>query len=909
MRRLLRRVARLFWRRRDAEALREELAFHIDEDADDRVAAGASPDTARRAAQRELGNATLVMEDTRAVWTWPALERLVSDVRYAVRRAIRAPVFSLVAIVSLALGIGANAAVFSLYNAVLLRPLPVPDASELVNLSTPGDKSGSISGNRSGSSDNVFSYPMFRDLDARQEVLTGVAGHWMERVNLAAAGSTAPGQIDLVSSNYFSVLQLTPLLGRLFGPDDDRSPGGAPVVVLTHDYWLSHFNGASNVIGQTVVANGITLTVIGVAPDGFAGTTVGAPVDAFAPITLGSRLDPGFFNDYADRRWYWVYAFGRLEPGVSIDAARTSLNGLYHAILTNIEAPLRPTMDEATRARFVSRPLGVEPGAGGQSRLRERAPTAMLMLFAVTAVVLLIACANLANLLLARSAARTAEFAVRASIGASRGRLVGQLLIEACTLSAVGGVAGLALGQWLLAALAGTLAPIGFPIVDTSLDWRVLAFAVGASLATGLVFGVFPALHATRIDLAPALKDHGARSTGAHSAARFRATMIFVQMALATVLLVSAGLFIRSFVNVGRVDVGIDVDRLVTFTIYPRLNGYTADATRDLLERAETALAAMPGVERASASTIPLVSDNYSDTNVNVEGSTVEPDHGHAAAYSHVGPGFFKTTGIRLLAGRDITAADGEGAPKIAVVNEAFARKFHLGANPLGKRMGVNRSGATLDTEIVGVAADAIYDNVTTDVPAVFYTPYRQDEHLGSATLYVRTSIDPAVVLKSIPTVMARLDPNLPLEQLRTMADQVRVNENGSRVIATLAVSFAALATLLASIGLYGVLAYTVSQRTREFGVRMALGAAPGQVRRLVLRQVAGITIVAAVVGVGGALLVGKAVESLLFRMNGHDPSVITAGVGVLLAVALAAGAAPAWRASRIDPIRALRYE
>jgi predicted permease len=908
MRRLLRRLTRLFWRRRDAEALREELAFHIDEEADDRVAAGAAPDAARRAARRELGNTTLVMEDTRAVWTWPALERVVADVRYALRRAVRAPVFSLVAVGSLALGIGANAAAFSLYNAVLLRPLPVPGASALVNLASPGDKNGSVSCNRSGSCDNVFSYPMFRDLDERQDVLTGVAAHYMERVNLAAAGSTAPGQIDLVSSNYFSVLQLTPALGRLFGPDDDRAPGGAPVVVLTHAYWLSHFNGASDVVGRTVVANGVTLTVVGVAPESFVGTAVGAPVDAFAPITMRGRLVAGF-NDYGDRRSYWVYLFGRLKPGVSIDAARTSLNGLYHAILTNVDAPLQTKMDETARARFVNRPLVMAPGAGGQSRLRELAPTALLMLFAVTGVVLLIACANVANLLLARSGARTAELAVRTSIGASRGRLVGQLLIEACVLSAAGGLAGLALGQWLLAALSRMLEPIGFPTVDTSLDWRVLAFAVAASLATGLVFGVFPALHATRIDLAPALKDHGTRSTGARSAARFRAAMIFVQMALATVLLVSAGLFIRSLVNVGRVDVGIDVDRLVTFTIYPRLNGYTPAATRDLLERAEEALAATPAVERASASTVPLVSDSSYRTNVYVEGFMAGPDHDHGAAYSRVGPGFFRTTGIRLVAGRDITAADRDGAPKVVVVNEAFVRKFHLGANPLGKRIGINDSDAALDTEIVGIAADATYNNVTADVPAVFYTPYRQDDDLGGATLYVRTSIAPDAVLKTIPTVIARLDPNLPLEQLRTMADQVRVNENGSRVIATLAVSFAALATLLASIGLYGVLAYTVSQRTREFGVRMALGAAPGHVRRLVLRQVARITIAGAAVGIAGALLVGRAVESLLFRMNGHDPWVIAAGVGVLLTVALAAGAGPAWRASRIDPIRALRYD
>jgi predicted permease len=566
-------------------------------------------------------------------------------------------------------------------------------------------------------------------------------------------------------------------------------------------------------------------------------------------------------------------------------------------------------MDEAARTRFVNRPLIVEPGAGGQSRLRELAPTALLMLSAVTGVVLLIACANLANLLLARSGARRAELAVRASIGASRGRLVLQLLIEACVLSALGGLAGLALGQWLLAALSHMLEPMGFPVVDTALDWRVLAFAVGASLATGLVFGVFPALHATRIDLAPAMKDHGTRSTGARSAARFRAAMIFVQMALATVLLVSAGLFIRSLANVGRVELGMDVDQLATFTIRPALNGNTPGATRRLLEQVETALTAAPGIERASVSTVPLVAGSYYSTSVNVEGTTPDPDADHQSAYSGVGPGFLETTGMRLLAGRDIAATDVHDAPKVAVVNEAFVRKFHLGPNPVGRRIGIGGAHAPLETTIVGLAADATYSSVTDDVPAVFYTPYRQDADLSGATLYVRTSIAPHAVLQTIRAVVARLDPNLPVEQLRTMAEQVRVNENGSRVLATLAVAFAALATLLASIGLYGVLAYAVSQRTREFGVRMALGAAPGHVRRLVLRQLARITVAGAIVGVAGALVVGRAVESLLFRMNGHDPWVITAGVGVLLAVALAAGAGPAWRASRIDPLRALRYE
>ncbi len=539
--------------------------------------------------------------------------------------------------------------------------------------------------------------------------------------------------------------------------------------------------------------------------------------------------------------------------------------------------------------------------------MHRNAGSPLALLFAVTGIVLLIACANLANLLLARSAARSAELAIRTSIGASRRTLVVQLLIEACVLAIAGGLTGLAIAEWIVSAAVRALTADAGAVIVVHLDWRVIAFSAALSLATGLLFGVFPAFHSTKVGPASALKNDSGRSTSSRAASRFRGAMILAQMALSTLLLVSAGLTIRSLVNVSRVDLGIRVDHLVTFTISPRLNGYSPDAARDLFERTEAALSAMPGASIASASTVPLVAGTFYGTSVTVQDFAGGDGVDSNSAFSQTGPGFFETAGIPLLAGRDFAPGDDLTAPKVAIVNEAFAKKFKLGHSAVGKRM---KSGSDpVDMEIVGLVRDARYSNVREDAPALFYMPYRQDKNLGRATFYVRTPLDPDALLKAVPAVMHRLDPNLPMEDLRTMENQVRVNEAGDRAITMLATAFALLATLLAAIGLYGVLAYTVAQRTREFGVRMALGAAPAEVRRLVLRSVVRLATAGSLLGALAALFAGRYLQTLLYQMSGFDPWVLGAAIATLTVVALAAGFVPAWRASRIDPMRALRAE
>jgi putative ABC transport system permease protein len=443
-----------------------------------------------------------------------------------------------------------------------------------------------------------------------------------------------------------------------------------------------------------------------------------------------------------------------------------------------------------------------------------------------------------------------------------------------------------------------------------TLDSSVVLFAAAVSVGTGILFGLVPALHSTRPDLAATLKDNARQPAGARGVALFRKALVVVQIALSMALLAAAGLFTRSLLNVSRVDLGIQVDRLVTFSVAPMLNGYTPDRTRTLFTQLEDRLRALPGVTDVTVSLVPLLSgDNYGN-DVSVEGYPTGPDVDNNSRYDEVGPDFFRTLGIPLLSGREVTRADTLGAPKVAVVNEAFAKKFKLGRAAVGKLM-ARRSGnaATLDMEIVGLVPNAKYSEVKAEVPPVFYTPYRQDDQLGYGTFYVRTAGDPAPLIGAIPGVLSSLDPNLPVNDLRTMPEQVRENVFLDRLISTLSAAFAGLATLLAAIGLYGVLAYTVAQRTREFGLRMALGADPRRVRRLVLRQVGWMTVIGGAAGLGLAVLIGSLARSLLFEMQAYDPAVLAVSTGALVAVALTAGVIPAVRASRIDPMRALRYE
>ena len=583
---------------------------------------------------------------------------------------------------------------------------------------------------------------------------------------------------------------------------------------------------------------------------------------------------------------------------------------LYHNIINNVEADLNKMLSTPTFARFLEKRIIVDPGARGQSLMTRDAQQPLTMLMCVAALVLLIACANIANLLLVRAAARSSEMAVRLSLGASRAQLISQLLIESCVLAGLGGAAGLLIARWTLATAAGLLPAQMAAVVPPGIDIRMLLTASLLSLGTGLLFGLFPALHSTRPDLAPVLKGHSGQPSGAKTAKRFRLTLATAQIALSMALLVAAGLFTRSLYNVSRVELGLRTDRLVTFSITPQMNGYTIERSHALFQRIEEELTRQPGVTAVSGSLVPTLAGVSWGTDVAVEGFKSGPDINSNSRYNAVGADYFATMGMPLVAGRDFTTADRQGAPLVAIVNESFARKFNLGTDVVGKRMGWQRGGGSpLDTEIVAVVKDAKYSEVKGNVPALFFLPYRQDHTVGALTFYIRTSFEPESVLTSVRDVVSRLDPNLPVDNLRTMDRQVQENVSIDRFLMILSASFAALATLLAAVGLYGVLAYTVAQRTREIGLRMALGAAPGNVRRMILRQVGIMTAIGSFIGLTAGLWITSATKSQLFQMEGPDVGVFAAASVLLSGVAIAAGLVPAHRASRVDPMTALRHE
>ena len=831
----------------------------------------------------------------------------MKNLKLALRTLLKTPFVTVVAILSLALGIGATSAIFSLYNQLLLRPLAVPEPKGLVSLGAPGPKPGSQSCNQAGDCDEVFTYPMYRDLQKAQTVFTGLAAHRLFGANLAYKGQTVSSEGLLVSGNYFQVLGVQPALGRLFNSGDDRAVGEALVAVLDYDYWRTRFGQNPVVLNETLIVNGQSLTIVGVAPRGFTGSTLGARPQVYVPITLRGLMNPGF-DEFHNRRAYWAYVFGRLRPGVTLEQARASINVPYRAIINDVEAPLQRGMSDQTMKRFRARELVLEEGSRGQSSVDQESRTPLTLLMGVTAFVLLIACANIANLLLARSAARAGEMAVRLSIGAGRRHLIAQLLTESLMLALLGGLAGLLVAYWTLNAISAMLPQDAANTIPATIDGTVLLFAGAVTIGTGFLFGLFPAIHSTRPDLLSTLKGQTGQPSGARAAARFRTGLATAQIAISMALLVSAGLFTKSLLNVSRVDLGIKVDNVVTFGVSPELNAYTPERSRVLFERMEDRLAAVPGVTGVTAALVPLLAGSSWGTSVHVQGFKSGPDIDSNSRFNEVGPGYFRTLGVPLVSGREFTASDTLKSPKVAIVNEAFAKKFNLGRDAVGKRMGDDRE-ETLDIEIVGLAQDAKYNEVKDPVPPMFFRPYRQDDSVGSMTFYVRTSLRPEDLVGMIPRVIAELDPNLPLENLRTMPQQVQDNVFLDRLITTLSAAFAALATLLAAVGLYGVLAYTVAQRTREIGLRMALGAAPSRVRAMVLKQVGVMTLIGGLVGLTAAFWIGPAAEALLFQLDGRDPIVMAASALVLAVVALAAGFVPAHRASRVEPMWALRYE
>ena len=829
------------------------------------------------------------------------------NVKLAFRTLFKTPFVTIVAVLSLALGIGANAAIYSLFNQMLLRPLPVAQPDRLVNLAAPGPQNGSNSCNQAGDCTEVFSYPMFRDLEKANTAFSGVAGHFLFGVNVAMTGQTPVNGLGVfVSGSYFPVLGIHAAMGRLLTPNDDQTIGGNYVAVLSYPFWETHLGADPAVVNQVMTINGQRMTIVGVAPKGFTGTTLGAEPYVFVPISMRGVMNQGW-TGFDRRNSYWIYLFARLKPGASIEQARAAVNAVYRPIINDVEVPLQKGMSAQTLAKFRAKEITLADGRKGQSSTIKQSRTPLLLLFAITAIVLLIACANIANLLLARAANRAMEMAVRLSLGATRRQLIAQLLTESVLLAVLGGLASIVVAHWTLGAITAMLPADGGNAMTFSLSVPVLWFTAAVSLGTGLLFGIVPALQSTRPDLVTELRNNSGKLSGGRGAARFRTSLVTAQIALSMALLISAGLFIKSLRNISRVDLGINIDNVVTFGVSPSRSGYDTIRTAALYARMEEELAAIPGVSGVTSSSVQILSGSNWGEGVSVEGFKKDADTDAGSRTSVVGPNYFHLLGVPLLAGRDFTASDNAGAMKVAIVNEAFAKKFNLGTNVVGKHMSVDND--SLNITIVGLSKNSKYSEVKAKIPPVFVLPYRQAGRVGPNNFYLRTAVSPTQILRAIPAVMKKIDPNLPIEDLKTLPQQVQENVFLDRMIGTLSASFAALATLLAAVGLYGVLAYSVAQRTREIGVRMALGADRRHVRSMILRQVGVMTLVGGFIGIAGAVGLGRAASSLLFELSGFDPSVIVVAAILLTMVALGAGLLPALRASRIDPMAALRYE
>jgi predicted permease len=829
------------------------------------------------------------------------------NLKLAFRTLFKTPFVTIVAILSLALGIGANAAIYSLFNEMLLAPLPVPQPDRLVNFAAPGPIRGSNSCGQAGGCDEVFSYPMFRDLAKAPSAFSGIAGHVSFGVSVAMPGQTPVTADGLyISGSYFPVLGIRPALGRLLTPNDDQTIGGHYLTVLSHGFWKTQLGGDPGVIGKQISINGKQMMIVGIAAEGFNGTTLGLRPAVFVPMTMRSTLSSGW-TGYERRNNYWVYLFGRLKPGMSMAQGLSSVNATYKTLINDVEAAQQNGMSAQTMQKFRAKLVAMTDGRKGQSQTIKNSRSPLTLLFSITGIVLLIACANIANLLLARATNRNMEMAVRLSLGATRRQLIGQVLTESVLLAILGGTVGIVVAYWTLNGVTALLPVQVQTTMQFSLSMPAIAFTGVLSLTTGLLFGIVPALQSTRPDLVTELRNNSGKLSGGRGAARFRSTLVTVQIALSMALLISAGLFIKSLRNISRVDLGIKLDNMTTFSISPARVGYDSSRALALYGRVEDALAAIPGVTSVTTSVIAVLNGNNWGEGVSVEGFKKDPDTDDGSSYNAVGASYFKVLGVPLLSGRDFTVSDNGAAMPVAIVNEAFAKKFNLGTNAVGKRMSMGND--SLNITIVGLAKNSKYAEVKGNIPPVFVRPYRQAGRWTNNNFYVRSALEPEQVLRAIPDVIKSIEPNLPVDRLKTVAQQAEDNVFMDRMISTLSAAFALLATLLAAVGLYGVLAYSVAQRTREIGVRMALGANSGSVRTMILRQVGVMTAIGGIVGVAGAIGLGRAAKSLLYQLEGYDPAVISIAIVVLVTVAFSAGFIPALRASRVDPMQALRYE
>jgi len=835
------------------------------------------------------------------------MQILIQDLRYGGRMLLKNPGFTLIAVLTLALGIGANTAIFSLTDQILFRLLPVEKPAELVALRSPGTKGGRVWSD--GDDAASFSYPIYKALRDRSDAFSGLLARFAIPLSVAGAGRTERADGELVSGNYFEVLGVRPALGRVFNQEDDRTPGAHPVVVLSHAYWTRRFGSDPAILNKTLTVNGILMTVIGVSREGFRGVQVGQTPDVFIPMMMTPQMTPNQ-NDLNNYRDYWLAVIGRLKPGMSRAQTEEAVRPSYRSILEE-ELSVRGGTNAERRQRFLDKRILLDDGSRGRQILQRDAKKPVLILMGMAGLALLIACANVANLMLARGAARQREIAVRMALGAGRWRLMRQFLIESLMLALLGGVVGLIVAVWAISGLVAAIPPsIGAVGLSSELDPRLLGFALALSTLTGLLFGVAPAARATRLNIESVLREQGSSVSGSLSSVRFRKALVASQIVLTTVLLVGAGLFARSLNNLRRLDLGLRADHLIAFSIAPELNGYSPQRTIAFFNDLRQGIAGLPGVRSVSAAELGILTDSTSGSNMTIEGYQAQEGEEMEVRHNRIGPDFFATMGIPLISGREFTIADAGGGPKVAIIDETMARRFFSNRNPIGSHFAFGAGdNIRLDIEIVGVVKDSKHASLREKKWPFAYLPYAQEDNLGSVTFYARTDQDVNAIAPSLRREVERRDNNLPIYGLKTLRQQADESMFADRFMTFLSICFGLLAAALAAIGLYGVMAYTVARRIREIGIRVALGATQGRVVWLIMREVALLAGAGLLVGAPLAFALGRAAESLLFGVNAGDPLVFIAASLLLACVALLGGYLPARRAAKVDPMIALRCE
>ena len=915
-------IRKLMWlaqrRRREAE-LREELEFHLEEEAEERKEQGLTSDEARWASRRDLGNMALVEENVRGVWIWRFWERLLQDVRYALRMLRKNPAFTLLATISLALGIGANTAIYSFMDSILLRSLPVSDPNSLVILQwhgpprwQGGERRPSVRHSMSGTTygdpkvgdiGGIFPYPAFELFRKNDALFSSVfAYHRAGELNVLVKGQADIAEGEYVSGDYFAGLNVPAAAGRmLFAGDDDA--GSAAVAVISSKFSEKHFGSAANAAGQTMFVNNVPFTVAGVAPPEFFGVDPSAAPDIYLPIHASIAMDAadpfgGAGKRFLDQNDYWIEVMARLRPGVTREQAQAALAPQFHAWVESTAS------DEAERATLPA--LVVQEGAGGVEGLRRRYSQPLYMLIALTGLILAIACANIANLLLARATARKSEMALRLSLGAGRLRLVRQLLTESILLASLGGALGLLIVVWGIRFLTALLANGRSDFtLHATLNWHVLIVAAVLSFLTGVLFGLAPALESTRVNLVPALSKTRVGDVRSRRHPSLSQALLVSQIALSLVLLVAAGLFSRTLANLHSIDVGFNRDNVLLFDLNARKAGHKdpeiLNFYGDLLKRFST----LPGVLHASLSHESLI-DAGSGLPIYVPGS--QPDEG--TRYLCVGPDYLKTMQIPLLAGRDIEERDQPDAMKVAVVSELFAKTNFGGQSPIGRHIVLEYENHRRDMEIVGVARNAAYGGLKRKTPPTVYIPYNQGFPPPRRVAYeLRTAGNPLSYANTVREIVHRADARVPVTDIRTEVVEIEQTINQEIVFAKLCTGFALLALVIACVGLYGTVSYNVARRTAEIGIRMALGAQPATVVWMILRQVLILAAVGLAISLPLTLATSKFVGAFLYNTKPNDPLTLALAILLLVGATSLAGYVPALKASRIDPMTALRHE